>query len=517
METLLKSSGEYSEVHVVDGNSSSYEVKSKLSILFEGLKDKGVTEMFFYYTGHGEYDQGEFIFPLADFDKARKKRTSLSNEDVDAWLRSVSAKLTVKLIDACFSGISYVKNLGDGEVHDYIKKSRAEFTNCYFLFSSSSNESSYQNSELSYFTRSFIESIAQHPDGPIRYKDIIDYISDDFEFGGHQTPYFVVQSSNTEVFCNVGELLRSTLLGSIRGLLSQSQPSGKGVAEIASVLDAIKKDAARYATEEDLKILLAATREAVAKYEHSEPFSSLYTLEISFEQDPAEIPRKKDIGEWVAQRTSVFAEPTTAVEEYDAYELDTSSLAASNLAMSHLTASHLSTRWLALRDIPHKSVKRFRTVTDGFRSTVEQDFIGIQVKAKPIYGNLPRCIAYILVLTSKTKIHFLWFSTTLQEKSWDDQRLSPGFNWDNASVPVKPPENAVDRCISIIRSFEEWASEIAISRFRDVQEGKDDVDEVAVNVIQPMVEVKQSHEKEITGKSVQRDPPEKGNNLQKEH
>jgi len=53
---------------------------------------------------------------------------------------------------------------------------------------------------LSEFTRSFLLRIESSASENVRYKDIMDFISDDFESNPLQTPVFVTQATFTELF-----------------------------------------------------------------------------------------------------------------------------------------------------------------------------------------------------------------------------------------------------------------------------------------------------------------------------
>ena len=64
--TLLSETNKYSEVLLIDKNTSSVSVKEKLSELIENNKGRAFDEVVFYYTGHGDFRNNEFYYrPLA--------------------------------------------------------------------------------------------------------------------------------------------------------------------------------------------------------------------------------------------------------------------------------------------------------------------------------------------------------------------------------------------------------------------------------------------------------------------
>jgi hypothetical protein len=199
MEQVLHSTGEFESILAISKNCTGSNIKDKITGFVSGLKGNTIDEAFFYFTGHGDFYEQQFYYMLSDFDTTKRKQTSLENNEVDNLLRSLQPKLTIKVVDACHSGISYIK--GEKEINDHLEKSKNGFKNCYFMFSSNQDQASYQDDELSYFTRSFLKSLAKKDGQKIRYKDIIDFISDEFDRDTGQTPIFITQGAFTEIFC----------------------------------------------------------------------------------------------------------------------------------------------------------------------------------------------------------------------------------------------------------------------------------------------------------------------------
>ncbi len=80
----------------------------------------------------------------------------------------------MKIIDACESGVTYIKSTDN--VAEYLKSTSAGLKGVYFMFSSQSDESSYASTDISYFTKSILSSVANHKARTIRYKDIINTV-----------------------------------------------------------------------------------------------------------------------------------------------------------------------------------------------------------------------------------------------------------------------------------------------------------------------------------------------------
>src|SRR5262249_28074447 len=147
---------------------------------------------------------------LSDYSAARMQATTLTNAELDEMLRSLGADLAVKVIDACYSEQQYVKSTEEFE--KAIKATGATYKRCYFMFSSEQTQPSWQDGNLSYFTLEFAKAIQQHPSATIRYKDIIDFVSDSFATNARQKPVFVAQANFTEEFCAVSDSLRKEII-----------------------------------------------------------------------------------------------------------------------------------------------------------------------------------------------------------------------------------------------------------------------------------------------------------------
>src|SRR5258708_5577999 len=87
---ILKKTDKYDDILYINNNEHSAETKELLSNFI--LKNKGavINEVFFYYSGHGEFSNDEFYYVLSDFDPKKKNQTSLQNSEVDDLIRTLS-------------------------------------------------------------------------------------------------------------------------------------------------------------------------------------------------------------------------------------------------------------------------------------------------------------------------------------------------------------------------------------------------------------------------------------------
>lgn len=292
IKQILDATQAYDDKLVIFENTNSNYIKQQVSLFFDKHRDSGETidEIFFYFSGHGMYRDEEFYYIFSDFDSSKLNRTTYKNSEIDDLIKSLKPQLTIKVIDACQSGVRYVKEINDDEVKKMLEGTKQNFNNCYFMFSSQFNEFSYAEKNLSYFTESFSNAIILNEIDTIRYRDILDYISDDFSQKNlQQTPYYIFQGTNTEVFAHLTPELKSELKKKIfvENIIDDSIEAVKEV----SLIDKIIEDAMLYCTSsEEVNDVFMYMKEYVEKgmqftnllniYEYEPDFSDRYYSSI---------------------------------------------------------------------------------------------------------------------------------------------------------------------------------------------------------------------------------------------
>lgn len=208
VEKIIDATNLYDEKLILnDDYSTAYAALEKLTEFVENLEKKAipVDEVFVYYSGHGGFDNDEFYYAWNNYSNKSPNTTSLLNSQFDDLLRRLKAKLTVKFIDACQSGLPYIK--------DVIKPT---FQDCFFCFSCRKNQSSRCDKKNSFFTYALVESIRNClENNQIRYRDLQNSIADKFssedEDADSQKPYFCSQGKNTDIFCEVTDKLKNVI------------------------------------------------------------------------------------------------------------------------------------------------------------------------------------------------------------------------------------------------------------------------------------------------------------------
>jgi len=104
------------ELLYINESEAGYEVKRQISDFVEKYKNHTIDELFFYFSGHGERFDDNFFYILSDFDDKKRETTGLRNSELDIWIKTLSPKLCIKVIDSCFSGTKYIKSNQDIEI-----------------------------------------------------------------------------------------------------------------------------------------------------------------------------------------------------------------------------------------------------------------------------------------------------------------------------------------------------------------------------------------------------------------
>jgi hypothetical protein len=421
INSILNKTGKFDEILFINEKLSSGKVKEKLTAFISEHKSKKIGELFFYYTGHGEFQNDEFYYLLSDYNQDKKNQTTLQNEEVDSLFRTLNPELVIKVIDACQSGKAYIKEAG--AITKYFQKTIDRFDRCYFLNSSLKDQSSFQTDEISDFTLSFINSIKEHDTSEIRYKDIMDFISDAFEKNTSQTPFFVVQADYTEKFCVISKTLKEYL--NTLDTTSTEETENKAV-EI-SLLEKIKKQASEYFTKEQAIAIINELKGKLSENKLPDDLNEIYDLAISFQENYDGIVNKNAIGKWLDDNPhEYFAKSSHTRERKDRY---------TNILGGLQAASFLS----RIGDDTE-----YEWVRNGFELEVEVPFKTIIFTLNSKFPNIESYTARVVYLLSKKQIRFFYFITNFETKNWDERKLNTKIEWLTSEYPLKDKEKIIE-------------------------------------------------------------------------
>jgi hypothetical protein len=262
----------------------------------------------------------------------------------------------------------------------------------------------------------------------MRFKDIIDYVSDNFAANAKQTPFFITQATNTELFTAVDNPLRETIRSHLSLYCSTSSPTriaepDHGIPQPVSLLDLVKADAERYCTKDEVLSTLEHCQILLAEQQYTDDTYALYDIELAgLPSIEGEVPRIVNIGKWLSEnKNDYFAEPTYRKEDYQEeikVPVRHRGLTAYITAFQSLTPQYET-----------KTVMRSRKVVAGFRLTQETSSSAFRITAKPKFQNLSWHDCHVAFVFSKTEIRFFHLFSTFREQNWEKRNRQPEENW----------------------------------------------------------------------------------------
>ena len=379
---ILRKTEKFTDVLYINNEENSATTKELITNFISAHKGKNITEFFFYYSGHGEFSNDEFYYVLSDFDSKKRNQTSLQNKEIDDLIKTLNPSIVIKVIDACQSGTFYIKEIG--VLNKYFYDSQRSFQKCYFLNSSLNSQSSFADQKISFFTASFISAIKEHKSKEIRYKDIIDVISDEFSGNQDQTPLFVIQADLTEKFCLINDELKAYVSTIIETEGASQEEESKSL----TLADLIKIDAQDYIDKEGVITALNKIKKEFEGFNLNKNLEELYSIHIEFLHEHEGIIKLNTIKKWLDDNEHDYFVTSVYEDKYD--------------------------------DIigPYESLV-------GFDLHIEElPFVAVSIELKAKYPNILSYHSNIVYFISKKSIRFFYFTTNYVDKNWDLKELN---------------------------------------------------------------------------------------------
>lgn len=415
IKTLLEATSKYDEILQMEGKVNADEIDQKLPEFVRKYKSETIGEVFFYYSGHGCVLNDAFAYVASDYNLSKPNATTISNDFVDRLLKSLNANLVVKIIDACYSGTQYVKDIE--MMPKYLNQYKDEFTNCYFMFSSRNDQTSIATPTLSVFTRSFIQAVKNCPLGAVKYTSIAACIADDFITNPNQKPQFIHQADLTETFC----VKDATIDGIVNKLLvdGKKDPNSKpiDVENDSPLLRAIKLDSRSYRSEEQIIEILNKVKEGLGSVCHRKDIPELFDFELSFHKGHHGFTKEAEVGEWLSNRKHDYY----AKQELTSYEqLNREIISAYSIGQIGQKESQAISVLDPLYDLN-------RSYISGFSSLIDYPFDLVSCLYKPRHINLSAFKVQMTFVCSKTELALFSYTTEIKnvEKMWDFTEVAP--------------------------------------------------------------------------------------------
>ncbi|ANF97858.1 caspase family protein [Paenibacillus bovis] len=413
---ILRSTNKYTEILQIHENTDSLSVKENLTTFFSRIKGEEIGELFFYYTGHGAYDMDEedLKFALTDYSSQHYNTTTLSNNFIDQQIRNINPKLTVKVVDACNSGIPYIK--GDLEVSQIFEQKKA-INNLYFMFSSHSDQFSYVNT-ISDFTKSFAEAILTYRGNEISYSSIIEYVKDKFAQSSKQTPYFVTQGAMSDVFCSITETIKNIDITKYEKQIVDVEK------EEVSLVESIKRLSQSYVSKEEIDQILSEIKEEFNELINIEFFKEIFSLEVIEVSNYVDILDIDAIAKWVDKNSNDYF-----------LEIETEKINNNNVYGITLPFINPKIEFV------------------GISTRLNTTFDSLKVKLNPIHQALAPYQCNVVFLISRYKVTVFYKFITFHETGWEVYDYGDRSVWKHFYRKYNDRESLMKRIREINKEF----------------------------------------------------------------
>lgn len=418
---ILKATNKYTEILEIHDNTDSLNVKECLVNFFSKIRGEEIGELFFYYTGHGTYDGDEedLKFVLTDYVKEQYNTTTLSNNFIDQQIRGIDPKLTVKVVDACNSGIPYIK--GDLEVSQIFEQKKA-ISNLYFMFSSHSDQFSYVDT-ISHFTKIFAEAVLNYKGNEISYSSIIEYIKDKFAQSSKQTPYFITQGAMSDIFCNSTDLIKSI---DIKKYENQIHDVKKAK---VSLTESIKRLSNSFASKEEIDQFLGEIKEIFTEIINIDFLKDVFSLDVIEVSNYTDILDIDLVAKWVDKNSNDYFIEVVKKEETNNNNIYGELLPT--LFKSKVEYTGISTR---LNNI----------------------FDSLKIKLNPRYPAIFPYQCNVVFLISRYQVTVFYKFITYHETGWEIYRYGDKSIWKHFDLKYDNKEEATPRIKKINSEFFEY-------------------------------------------------------------
>ncbi|MDS0009969.1 caspase family protein [Enterobacter hormaechei] len=463
---VLENVKAFDEILYLNNDESGTLIKRSIADFIEKYKDKDVAEFLFYFSGHGERFEDDFFYLPSDFDSKKRETTGLRNSELDEWMKSISPKLCVKIVDACFSGTQYIKSESSAEQN--LRKSAKKYglNDLYFWFSSRDDEVSYAGTEISRFTESILTSLLER-DGDVRYREIMDAVADDFSNSGSSSPIFVTQSSNLEKF---GLITNDThqLIYKAFGITSDDDIKGNETGKdllpleantqpILNVYDLVSIKSKEVCFDEDtLSSFIRDFNSRLSSW--NDDIKNLYTITVDASVSVYNIPNKIKLGQWLEKNKekNYFAIATFAIEEYQAEEYKALPKKPKSGYSSIIERMGI---FGGLEDeIEYKleKVTKEKSYVDGFQYSHSLGNRILQISFEPLFEIIEPICIYVVPFYSNRDVTINFSYEFLKRRSWGEY-FSPECNrWRNIKVNINTKDAANTAAEHIQKEVEGW-------------------------------------------------------------
>lgn len=471
MRSIFERLEKFEDICVIDNSPKAFEAKKKLTDFINKYKEDKVEELVFYYTGHGARYDNDFFYIFSDFNEDKKEVTGLRNTELDGLIRNLSPDLTVKIVDACYSGTNYVKSDTDIDIQPFLEKSAEEnhLRNLYFFHSSSSEETSFASPLHSYFTYSFCKSLIEN-EGSIRYRDIMAFVADDMASQNLPKPTFIVQANNTEYFGKIDlKFIKQTKAAlQISDKLEGTANHPIDIIQTEnSLLDLVElKSVEEYCSYDEASSNIEQIRDKLAAEFWPNDIKTIFDIEQTEIDSISRIPNVVEIGQWLQKKSanSFFAEPSFKVvkfhkEEYVEIPKKPNSSTGSLSSRFGIASLRLGSESITDKDYKLEKVEKRKHVVDGFRYTADSPFKAIKLQFIPKRSAAENYCLTMVILFSMKSLAIFSAKECLEYRDWQSVIESECTNWKVELLMLKDLSSIIKYVETLISDMSQYIVE----------------------------------------------------------
>lgn len=471
MKCIFERLEKFEDICVIDNSPKAFEAKKKLTDFINKYKGEKVEELVFYYTGHGARYDNDFFYIFSDFKEDKKEVTGLRNTELDGLIRNLSPDLTVKIVDACYSGTNYVKSDTDVEIQPFLEKSAEEnnLKNLYFFHSSSSEETSFASPLHSYFTYSFCKSLTEN-EGTIRYRDIMAFVADDMASQNLPKPTFIVQANNTEYFGKI-DLKFIKYTKEVLQLSDEPEDTASHPIDIIQtenyLLDLVEsKSIEEYCSYDEASSNIEQLRNKLKAEFQPTDIKTIFDIEQAEIDFTSQIPNVVEIGQWLEKKgaNSFFAEPSFKIlkfhkEEYVEIPKKPNTSTGTLSSRFGLASLRLGSESIIDKDYKLEKVEKRKRVVDGFKYTADSPFKAIKLQFIPKRSAAQNYCFTMVILFSMKSLAVFSAKECLQYRDWQSVTESECANWKVKLLMLKDMESIMKYVETLISDMSEYIIE----------------------------------------------------------
>jgi len=475
---FLDATNSYADICFLGPDTAGQEAKKIIADFVQKHRNAKIDELVFYFSGHGDRTEDDFFYAMSDYKSDRKETTGLRNTELDALIRNLAPELTIKIVDACYSGSTYIK--ADDDISPVIQKSAKDnhLKKLYFLYSSESNETSWAGADFSYFTLALFKSLTEQI-GFVRYRDLIAAIADEMHKIGAPKPTFVVQADNLETFVEMNASLSDLLKAEIGISDSGSTGSNSKLSDLSqdieghSKIEHISPDQLTLAelaertaleifcTEAEATQSLRLIEDALDSKNWPDEITNAFNIEVSHLEERS-VPNNAAIGKWIQSQADdpVFAVPrfetqTYVVNEYQEVPRKPSAKIGT-FGISSIGA--LQKLFGEDKEYRLEKVQREREIVSGFKYTVDPVIEPRELLFRPLHASLEQYSANIVFLFSRRSLTCLYSIEHLRYIGWEKTVRPSAAKWKQLSAPLKSQE----KILGLVRILIDQISDVII-------------------------------------------------------